>query len=430
MGKSFRIYIEIEKGISPFNRWTFDHPKTLSIGFTPDSDLWLLDGSAEAKREIFFRHGKELRLRVLPSLQGTLQVEKKELSFQTLREAGLFKTDRKGEYLPIQNQTTGRLVLGASLLRFWVKPEPEEPEFPLHPVWLRLLKSIPVLSCLCFIAGFVINLSFVRFISSLPPSPQLTIHEVSRKVARISIPKKNYVEKKYGALGKPRKLKPKLKKEKKQSKEAGISRSAIKGFLAAAVQKGSGKAGKTNSPFAALFTTESLAADLGGQLGEGAMDKMLSESLRSLERTGPSTETGSSTLGIGSIREGGLETEALGRRASRPVVSRLTATLPRGGSRVNRVALEEAVASRQGELRTCYEQALDRNPNLSGKVVIELRIAPNGSAQDVGVAQSSITDRGFHRCLIRQIGTWTFPATGNLTDLVRLPFVFSSASRG
>jgi hypothetical protein len=76
-------------------------------------------------------------------------------------------------------------------------------------------------------------------------------------------------------------------------------------------------------------------------------------------------------------------------------------------------------------IRFCYEQALQSNPSLIGKIKISFVIAPNGAVSSA--APSKSLDNDLDACVTRKISQLSFPAPqGGGTVSVTYPFIFQS----
>ena len=91
----------------------------------------------------------------------------------------------------------------------------------------------------------------------------------------------------------------------------------------------------------------------------------------------------------------------------------------------NMVAKE--VRSRLGAIKACYERALKRNPNLSGKVVIHWTITQAGTVSGVDVEQDTLGDAEVASCIKSLIARWRFPAPSGGSVDVSFPFVFQAS---
>ena len=85
------------------------------------------------------------------------------------------------------------------------------------------------------------------------------------------------------------------------------------------------------------------------------------------------------------------------------------------------------VRTRLGAIKACYERALKRNPNLSGKVVIHWTITQAGTVSGVDVETDTLGDAEVASCIKSLVARWRFPAPAGGSVEVSFPFVFQSS---
>ena len=57
-------------------------------------------------------------------------------------------------------------------------------------------------------------------------------------------------------------------------------------------------------------------------------------------------------------------------------------------------------------VKYCYERKLRENPNLRGKIVVQITVAPDGSVSDAAVASSTIGDPDVEQCILSRVRQW------------------------
>jgi len=92
--------------------------------------------------------------------------------------------------------------------------------------------------------------------------------------------------------------------------------------------------------------------------------------------------------------------------------------------------INAVVQRHRSEIRACYDAALQRNPNIRGKVVMAFSIQPNGIVSATSVKESSVGDRGLDGCISSRIRTWVFPKPEApvVTEVTAFPFYLSPAN--
>lgn len=99
----------------------------------------------------------------------------------------------------------------------------------------------------------------------------------------------------------------------------------------------------------------------------------------------------------------------------------------RSGGGLSRDIIQRVVRSHRRELKYCYEQQLQMNPELAGRVSVDFTIAATGDVLAARVTDSSLDNPVVEQCVTRRIRRWTFPAPkqGQLVE-VSYPFNFNS----
>lgn len=80
------------------------------------------------------------------------------------------------------------------------------------------------------------------------------------------------------------------------------------------------------------------------------------------------------------------------------------------------------------ELEGVYTEAIRRNPELRGKIVVRFRIDPSGKIQGAEPVDVSFRDSAFVNAVLDKVRRWTFDSTGGRTVEVLYPIVFIAPS--
>src|SRR5690606_40452767 len=96
--------------------------------------------------------------------------------------------------------------------------------------------------------------------------------------------------------------------------------------------------------------------------------------------------------------------------------------LVEGGLTRNEIA---AVIERHiGEIRYCYEQGLQTNPKMGGRVSMKFFIAANGYVSSANITNTSLHSKLVENCITTRLKTWKFPnPRGGVIVKVNYPFV-------
>lgn len=130
--------------------------------------------------------------------------------------------------------------------------------------------------------------------------------------------------------------------------------------------------------------------------------------------------------GSGGAGGGGIgNTFGGGRGGSRANISVPSQDVVQGGGLSSQEVMA-VIRANLNQVRHCYEQVLQRQPNLSGTVKVRFQIALNGRAQGVKVLSSSIRNANMQSCITSRVRRWKFPRPrGGQPVTVDFPFSFT-----
>ena len=122
--------------------------------------------------------------------------------------------------------------------------------------------------------------------------------------------------------------------------------------------------------------------------------------------------------GYGSIDLGGK-----GKDSTRIIPGKTTVV---GG--LDKDVIMKVIKRHQNEIKFCYEQELQKNPALAGKVAVAWTIDGTGAVADANVSESSISNANVESCILQRIRRWKFPepAGGGVVN-VTFPWLFKAA---
>ncbi|MBN2575129.1 MAG: AgmX/PglI C-terminal domain-containing protein [Deltaproteobacteria bacterium] len=89
--------------------------------------------------------------------------------------------------------------------------------------------------------------------------------------------------------------------------------------------------------------------------------------------------------------------------------------------------VSKEVRTRIGAIKACYERALKRNPNLSGKIKVRWTITAAGTVSVVEIDEDTMGDAEVVACIKGLVRRWRFPAPSGGSVEVVYPFVFQSS---
>ena len=94
---------------------------------------------------------------------------------------------------------------------------------------------------------------------------------------------------------------------------------------------------------------------------------------------------------------------------------------------LDRETIQRVIRQHRREIRDCYQRELQRNPDLSGRIVVEFVIDPHGNVATARSAESDVGSDAVEDCVVRRVRRWRFPAPSTPGAVrVNYPFVFTS----
>lgn len=170
---------------------------------------------------------------------------------------------------------------------------------------------------------------------------------------------------------------------------------------------------------------------LGGlQGGAGVGD---AQGVGGLGSRGSGSGGGGTGLGLGGLGTkgggrgrggyGNIDLGGRGKDSTRVIPGKTTVV---GG--LDKDVIMRVIKRHQNEIKFCYEQELQKNPSLAGKVAVAWVIDPTGGVSEANVSESSIGNANVESCIVQRIRRWKFPepAGGGIVN-VTFPWQFKAA---
>jgi hypothetical protein len=88
-------------------------------------------------------------------------------------------------------------------------------------------------------------------------------------------------------------------------------------------------------------------------------------------------------------------------------------------------ALMAVVHRYAGGIKYCYDRCLETNPEVRGRMVLLITVAPNGTVSKVAVASETVKNEALSGCVLGQVKAWKFPASTGPAVSFRCPLVFT-----
>lgn len=94
---------------------------------------------------------------------------------------------------------------------------------------------------------------------------------------------------------------------------------------------------------------------------------------------------------------------------------------------LDREIIQRVVRQNRRQIQHCYEQRLQRNPDLAGRITMQWTISPTGDVVSASVQNSTVNDTEVEQCMRRRIMQWVFPEPdGGGVVRVNYPWNFSA----
>lgn len=252
----------------------------------------------------------------------------------------------------------------------------------------------------------------VKLIAPLKPAEKKKVEE---KIKELKKEKKKEVAK----VEKPKVVTPpETKKVLKTLEKLTASGPAMKDLLAAVDKLGSGpgaKTAKNDLKLSGLLGKAPIAnAGLGtfglGGGGGGGMG------IKGVEQLRGKGGAGIGALGAGNIGKG---------KVSGAVTHAISHNVGAQGA-IDKEAVAKAINSHLGEVSSCYERALLKEPGLAGKIILEWQITTAGVVGYAKTKSSTMKSAAVEACIINSLKGWKFPAAKGAGVVITYPFMFNS----
>lgn len=388
-------------------------------------------------------------------MDARIAVGNEIISLSQLKQAGKIQKRGASWVLPLDERSRGKITLADMTILFqFVTPPPPQPR-PQLPASVRgsLTSDLDWFFTTIAAVSFLVHLVFVIYLRSVdwPRKPDIEAipdrfvkmvqkpkEEKKPEVKKVDDTNKKDEEKKVEKKkGNDEEKKAVAKKELSPEEKARLAEEKAK----ADAERRARLAEQVKST--GLLKLLGAKADGGGSiadvLGKGDVDRdqekafqgvggvgvaSANDQLRGIKSGGSGSGRVATVGGLrggGSIAGGGTGEAAAEKRVSGVVKSEAPAV----DGELDPSMVAKEVKSRLRAIQNCYERALKRTPNLSGKVVIHWTITQAGTVSGVDVEQDTLGDAEVASCIKSLIARWRFPAPSGGSVDVSFPFVFS-----
>lgn len=137
---------------------------------------------------------------------------------------------------------------------------------------------------------------------------------------------------------------------------------------------------------------------------------------------------GYGTHGKGGGKEGYGKLSLIGSAGTSAIPLGQEATVASG---LDRDQIAEVIQRNSGQVRFCYEQALQSDPSLNGRIAVDFTIGGNGLVKAAGIENTTMNSKSVEDCIVLRLRSWKFPLPKGGVDVkVSYPFVLRRTGQG
>jgi outer membrane biosynthesis protein TonB len=407
---------------------------------------WLLFEASGSQYVAHFSDGMDARIAVGNEI----------ISLSQLKQTG--KIQKKGASwpLPLDERSRGKISLADMTILFqFVTPPPPQPR-PQLPASVRgsALTGVDWFFTTIAAISFLFHLIFIIYLRSVDWPRKPDIEAVPDRFVQMVVKKpeeKKAEVKKPVEAKKEEEKKPEKKKGADEEKKAAPKHELTDEEKAKLAEEKARLDAERRARLADQVKQTGLLKLLGAKadgegsiadvLGKGDVDRDQEKAFQGVGGVGVANnndqlrgiKSGGSGSGrvasVGGLRGGGsIAGGGTGAAASeKKVTGVVKSEAPAVDGELDPAMVAKEVRTRLGAIKACYERALKRNPNLSGKVVIHWTITQAGTVSGVDVEQDTLGDAEVASCIKSLVARWRFPAPSGGSVEVSFPFVFQAS---
>lgn len=359
-------------------------------------------------------------------------LQKNKVEFQLIREVK--KSQLQSGPVAIGAQGRLRAVDSVPAFPQEVEPSPEdETKFPLFLKYSAIAHVTGLL--LILISAWVI----AKFFQKDPEPVVVQVFEQVRPMTQeprktVAVSKKKITKHKVVSSKTFRSSTPSKAKQNGKSRKAVVTKpgQSVRDMGALAVLGGMAKSKNGSGGLNLKARADNPGVGYGGAAAKGGFERgMLG---KGLVATG--IGSGGSLQGYGGLGTRGQGGGRPGYGSQKMAGSSAAYFQPLGDESLVEGGLDQdqinAVIQRHiGQIIYCYEQGLQTQPNLSGRVAIKFVIGGGGQVSTARVASTSLGSKKVEGCIVDKLKGWRFPRpVGNVNVRVTYPFMLKRLSQG
>jgi outer membrane biosynthesis protein TonB len=407
---------------------------------------WLLFEASSNQYVAHFSDGMDARIAVGNEI----------ISLSQLKQTGKIQKRGTSWPLPLDERSRGKITLADMTILFqFVTPPPPQPR-PQLPASVRgsALTGLDWFFTTIAAISFALHLTMIIYLRSVdwPRKPDIeAVPDRFVQMVQVKKPEEKKVEKKAEAKKEEKKVEKKEAAEEKKPQQAAPKKELSEEEKARLAEEKARADAERRARLAEQVKSTGLLKLLGARadgegsiadvLGKGDVDRDQEKAFQGVGGIGVATnndqlrgiKSGGSGSGrvasVGGLRGGGsIEGGGTGAAATEKKVSGVVKSeAPAVDGELDPAMVAKEVRTRLGAIKACYERALKRNPNLSGKIIIHWTITQAGTVSGVDVEQDTLGDAEVASCIKSLVARWRFPAPAGGSVEVSFPFVFQSS---
>jgi TonB family protein len=447
----------------------FDSMQTVTIGSNPKNTISIPVFDERVSHPLI-KIDSQVRVLITPDMNGEVRVNDTVTTINTLIIQGKLPREGAGYAIPLDQSNVIKIELGSNVSVFirFVAPTPKPIAAPFLLLATAELATLIVTTLFFGILGiyFAIYTPDVEeeqvvdqtpkkaaFIYDRPQRVELKEEAKSAESATEAIKDKEKAPSRgeEGAASAAMPNKSKSTEKKPTTPNPGTGKGVVKATTTAKAKPDSSAKSKAPDPtktgiFSAfgskgfndqLSKTYSGSGNLGGLAGQATgtggqaalgAGNTPGTGLKDIGAGG----LGTATYGIAGVstkgRGGGVSGYGTGGLGAK---SRATVTPGGEGEEfsgtIDKEAIRKVIRDNQRQIQACYEKALNKNPQLYGKVTLQWDINESGRVSNAGVKSSSLKNSEVENCILSRLRLWKFPeAPSGTVAGVSYPFLFNA----
>lgn len=409
-----------------------------TIGQHPNNDVTIYGEHFPKRHALFSRKNNHFQLNLNKHMRGEVHAGESRLSFHDMIAHHLLPLNKDGFTYPITVGKKGFIVAGDAKITFqFVEGVPEAaqslPKFNgyswTYATFKDLGRDLPFKIIL--ILMIVLHAFILRYMNTLPTDirPQVNASKIPERLARIIVknrPVRFEEEDSNARRGREGAEETDIESKAQKGDGAPVERQGLLGLLT-----GVGGTGQS-SPLADFLLDKGLVKELdevmsttalqiGRNPGNGKAGDDLNDLIAASEAGGGIEDI------LGDVDQ--VESVSFGEKG-RISVDRIGSMTGSGTGlgRRSEDSVRKVMLNYTGRLTYIYNKYLKRQPDLGGKIVVEVVIAASGAVSSVKLISSSLNKPEFEREILRFVRRWKYEAIDEGTVTVTYPLVFNKIS--